>query len=255
MSIYLGRRCWSVRRQEIGLCLEQLRRVLVSGVSARIMQHEGIRRLRYSLARKSATPGTFHRETQSGRVPYLIARRFMSSYLEASKLSQKIVARFWSQLVWIFLRSVISLYIIYWIVPIIDNTTLIAYIILHVIFITDKTNKNSVEFATDYRTEKWTKSKEDNSSFSNLILFRSMKYSVSTDNFQGLPPEAIPAFLQNLQNSAGYNIAKPIARPAAYHPYHRPSHQPPQRHLPPNAHHTLQQLFYRGPYLTGKKLA
>ncbi|XP_072760958.1 uncharacterized protein Dbx [Anoplolepis gracilipes] len=70
------------------------------------------------------------------------------------------------------------------------------------------------------------------------------------DNFQGLPPEAIPAFLQNLQNSAGYNIAKPIARPAAYHPYHRPSHQPPQRHLPPNAHHTLQQLFYRGPYLT-----
>ncbi|KAG5306418.1 DBX1B protein, partial [Acromyrmex insinuator] len=71
-----------------------------------------------------------------------------------------------------------------------------------------------------------------------------------SDNFQGLPPEAIPAFLQNLQNSAGYNIAKPIARPAAYHPYHRPSHQPPQRHLPPNAHHTLQQLFYRGPYLT-----
>ncbi|KAL0105140.1 hypothetical protein PUN28_016649 [Cardiocondyla obscurior] len=70
------------------------------------------------------------------------------------------------------------------------------------------------------------------------------------DNFQGLPPEAIPAFLQNLQNSASYNIAKPIARPAAYHPYHRPSHQPPQRHLPPNAHHTLQQLFYRGPYLT-----
>nr|XP_012230217.1 PREDICTED: uncharacterized protein LOC105676703 [Linepithema humile] len=70
------------------------------------------------------------------------------------------------------------------------------------------------------------------------------------DNFQGLPPEAIPAFLQNLQNSAGYNIAKPIARPAAYHPYHhRPSHQTPQRHLPPNAH-TLQQLFYRGPYLT-----
>lgn len=73
------------------------------------------------------------------------------------------------------------------------------------------------------------------------------------DNFQGLPPEAIPAFLQNLQNSAGYNIAKPIARPAAYHPYHRPSHQPPQRHLPPNAHHTLQQLFYRGPYLTGER--
>ncbi|KAG7212609.1 hypothetical protein KM043_012900 [Ampulex compressa] len=71
-----------------------------------------------------------------------------------------------------------------------------------------------------------------------------------SDNFQALPPEAIPAFLQNLQNSAGYNIAKPIARPAAYHPYHRPSHQPPQRHLPPNAHHTLQQLFYRGPYLT-----
>ena len=53
-----------MHRQEIGLCLEQLRRVLVSGVSARIMQHEGIRRLRYSLARKSATPGTFHRETQ-----------------------------------------------------------------------------------------------------------------------------------------------------------------------------------------------
>lgn len=75
---------------------------------------------------------------------------------------------------------------------------------------------------------------------------------VFAENFQGLPPEAIPAFLQNLQNSASYNIAKPIARPAAYHPYHRPSHQPPQRHLPPNAHHTLQQLFYRGPYLTGK---
>lgn len=86
----------------------------------------------------------------------------------------------------------------------------------------------------------------------NWFFYHSSSYNFSTENFQGLPPEAIPAFLQNLQNSAGYNIAKPIARPAAYHPYHRPSHQPPQRHLPPNAHHTLQQLFYRGPYLTGE---
>jgi len=67
-----------VRRQEIGLRLEQLRRVLVSGVSARIMQHEGIRRLSYSLARESATPGTSRRGTQPERVPYLIAGRFTS---------------------------------------------------------------------------------------------------------------------------------------------------------------------------------
>ncbi|XP_076618284.1 homeobox protein Dbx [Colletes latitarsis] len=84
----------------------------------------------------------------------------------------------------------------------------------------------------------------------NAILGGNHDRRPHSENFQGLPPEAIPAFLQNLQNSANYNIAKPIARPAAYHPYHRPSHQPPQRHLPPNAHHTLQQLFYRGPYLT-----
>lgn len=108
LAIYPDWRCWSVRRQEIGLCLEQLRRVLVSGVSARIMQHEGIRRLRYSLARKSATPGTFHRETQPGRVPYLIARRFTSPYLEATRFSQKTFARSWRQLVWIFLRSMKS---------------------------------------------------------------------------------------------------------------------------------------------------
>ncbi|XP_012136024.1 homeobox protein Dbx isoform X1 [Megachile rotundata] len=84
----------------------------------------------------------------------------------------------------------------------------------------------------------------------NAILGGNHDRRPHSENFQSLPPEAIPAFLQNLQNSANYNIAKPIARPAAYHPYHRPSHQPPQRHLPPNAHHTLQQLFYRGPYLT-----
>ncbi|XP_060833206.1 uncharacterized protein LOC132916846 [Bombus pascuorum] len=84
----------------------------------------------------------------------------------------------------------------------------------------------------------------------NAILGGNHDRRPHSENFQGLPPEAIPAFLQNLQNSASYSIAKPIARPAAYHPYHRPSHQPPQRHLPPNAHHTLQQLFYRGPYLT-----
>ncbi|XP_017888503.1 uncharacterized protein LOC108629978 [Ceratina calcarata] len=84
----------------------------------------------------------------------------------------------------------------------------------------------------------------------NAILGGNHDRRPHSESFQGLPPEAIPAFLQNLQNSANYNIAKPIARPAAYHPYHRPSHQPPQRHLPPNAHHTIQQLFYRGPYLT-----
>ena len=92
----------------------------------------------------------------------------------------------------------------------------------------------------------------DNFICENTSFFKKQVSFVCAENFQGLPPEAIPAFLQNLQNSASYNIAKPIARPAAYHPYHRPSHQPPQRHLPPNAHHTLQQLFYRGPYLTGK---
>ncbi|XP_017756149.1 PREDICTED: uncharacterized protein LOC108547936 [Eufriesea mexicana] len=84
----------------------------------------------------------------------------------------------------------------------------------------------------------------------NAILGGNHDRRPHSEDFQRLSPEAIPAFLQNLQNSANYNIAKPIARPAAYHPYHRPSHQPPQRHLPPNAHHTLQQLFYRGPYLT-----
>ncbi|XP_076278343.1 uncharacterized protein LOC143208128 isoform X2 [Lasioglossum baleicum] len=84
----------------------------------------------------------------------------------------------------------------------------------------------------------------------NAILGGNHDRRPHSENFQSLPPEAIPAFLQNLHNSASYNIAKPIARPAAYHPYHRPNHQPPQRHLPPNAQHTLQQLFYRGPYLT-----
>lgn len=89
--------------------------------------------------------------------------------------------------------------------------------------------------------------------FNQVLLPTSQIFRACAEDFQRLSPEAIPAFLQNLQNSANYNIAKPIARPAAYHPYHRPSHQPPQRHLPPNAHHTLQQLFYRGPYLTGKR--
>jgi len=91
-----------------GLCLEQLRRVLVSGVSARIMQHEGIRRLRYSLARKSATPGTFHRETQPGRVPYLIARRFTSPYLEETFAKNPIFA---SVSMNIFMIDEVTLYI------------------------------------------------------------------------------------------------------------------------------------------------
>ncbi|KAJ8667126.1 hypothetical protein QAD02_008788, partial [Eretmocerus hayati] len=72
-------------------------------------------------------------------------------------------------------------------------------------------------------------------------------------HFQGIPPGALPAFLHNLQNSTGYSIAKPIARPAAYHPHHppHPGHHPQQHHLPPNAHHTLHQLLgCRTPYLT-----
>jgi len=109
LVIYPGRRCWSVRRQEIGLCLEQLRRVLVSGVSARIMQHEGIRRLRYSLARKSATPGTFHRETQPGRVPYLIARRFTSPYPEETFAKNPIFA---SVSMNIFMIDEVTLYLL-----------------------------------------------------------------------------------------------------------------------------------------------
>lgn len=111
-----------------------------------------------------------------------------------------------------------------------------------------------IERVVKYLWRHWTKirTRRSKSNFLDRVSTCNVCF-ICADNFQGLPPEAIPAFLQNLQNSAGYNIAKPIARPAAYHPYHRPSHQPPQRHLPPNAHHTLQQLFYRGPYLTGKE--
>ncbi|XP_046741867.1 uncharacterized protein LOC124408751 [Diprion similis] len=87
----------------------------------------------------------------------------------------------------------------------------------------------------------------------NAILGGNHDRRPNPDTFQGLPPGAIPAFLHNLQNSAGYNIAKPIARPAAYHPHHtaHPGHHPGQHQLPPNAHHTLHQLLAcRGPYLT-----
>ncbi|XP_012251887.2 uncharacterized protein LOC105683696 [Athalia rosae] len=87
----------------------------------------------------------------------------------------------------------------------------------------------------------------------NAILGGNHDRRPNPDAFQGLPPGAIPAFLHNLQNSAGYNIAKPIARPAAYHPHHpaHPAHHPGQHQLPPNAHHTLHQLLAcRGPYLT-----
>ncbi|XP_058792550.1 brain-specific homeobox protein isoform X2 [Phymastichus coffea] len=75
----------------------------------------------------------------------------------------------------------------------------------------------------------------------------------NTDHFQGIPPAALPAFLHNLQNSAGYNIAKPIARPAAYHPHHpgHPAATAQQQHLAPSAHHTLHQLLgCRSPYLS-----
>ncbi|XP_015586356.1 uncharacterized protein LOC107263546 [Cephus cinctus] len=87
----------------------------------------------------------------------------------------------------------------------------------------------------------------------NAILGGNHDRRPNPESFQGLPPGAIPAFLHNLQNSAGYNIAKPIARPAAYHPHHppHPGHHPAQHHLPPNAHHALHQLLAcRGPYLT-----
>ncbi|XP_066583154.1 uncharacterized protein Dbx [Prorops nasuta] len=80
----------------------------------------------------------------------------------------------------------------------------------------------------------------------NAILGGNHNSRPHSDNFQG--QDAIPAFLQNLQNSTGYNIAKPIARLATYYPYQRPSHQA-GRHLPPNTHHALQQLFYRSPYI------
>ena len=81
---------------------------------------------------------------------------------------------------------------------------------------------------------------------------------IISEHFQGLPVGALPAFLHNLQNTTGYNIAKPIARPAAYHPHHppHPSHHPPQHHLPPNAHHTLHQILAcRTPYLTGERFS
>ncbi|XP_016842123.1 histone-lysine N-methyltransferase 2D [Nasonia vitripennis] len=87
----------------------------------------------------------------------------------------------------------------------------------------------------------------------NAILGGNHDRRPNPEHFQGIPPGALPAFLHNLQNSTGYNIAKPIARPAAYHPHHppHPGHHPPQHHLPPNAHHTLHQLLgCRAPYLT-----
>ncbi|XP_015116204.1 uncharacterized protein LOC107040582 [Diachasma alloeum] len=77
------------------------------------------------------------------------------------------------------------------------------------------------------------------------------------------PPvlQILPNFNHSLQHSAtlqtGYasGIAKPIARPTAYHPHHPPhsTHQPgpPAQHpFSPHAHHTLQLLACRGPYLT-----
>ncbi|XP_063988906.1 uncharacterized protein LOC135168543 [Diachasmimorpha longicaudata] len=77
------------------------------------------------------------------------------------------------------------------------------------------------------------------------------------------PPvlQILPNYNDSLQPSltiqSGYvsRIAKPIARPTAYHPHHPPhsTHQagPPAQHpFPPHAHHTLQLLAYRGPYLT-----
>lgn len=75
--------------------------------------------------------------------------------------------------------------------------------------------------------------------------------------------------LQALQMSTGYSLqtsptiqsgypsslAKPIARPAAYHPHHppHPSHPPgppAQHHFPTHTHHALQLLACRGPYIT-----
>ncbi|XP_034935651.1 homeobox protein Hox-A1a [Chelonus insularis] len=88
----------------------------------------------------------------------------------------------------------------------------------------------------------------------------------NTDNLQalqqasGLPTASTPGFSHSLQSSppiqAAYaaGIAKPIARPTAYHPHHppHPSHPsgPTQHHFTAHAHHTLQLLACRGPYLT-----
>ncbi|KAL7292429.1 hypothetical protein TKK_0014015 [Trichogramma kaykai] len=88
----------------------------------------------------------------------------------------------------------------------------------------------------------------------NAILGGNHDRRPNHEHFQGIPPGALPAFLHNLQNSTGYSIAKPIPRPAAYHPHHPPHpghHGPQQHHIPPNAHHTLHQLLgCRTPYLT-----
>ncbi|XP_011310733.1 homeobox protein H2.0 isoform X1 [Fopius arisanus] len=81
-------------------------------------------------------------------------------------------------------------------------------------------------------------------------------------NTENLPVlQILPSYNHSLQSSptiqSGYvsGIAKPIARPTAYHPHHppHPTHQPgpPAQHpFPPHAHHTLQLLACRGPYLT-----
>ncbi|CAD6227917.1 GSCOCG00012019001-RA-CDS [Cotesia congregata] len=73
--------------------------------------------------------------------------------------------------------------------------------------------------------------------------------TVSTTGYshslQGSPP---------IQVNYAVGITKPIARPTAYHPHHptHPSHPtgPTQHHFTAHAHHTLQLLACRGPYLT-----
>lgn len=57
-----------------------------------------------------------------------------------------------------------------------------------------------------------------------------------------------------LQSGYPSSLAKPIARPAAYHPHHppHPPGPPAQHHFPSHPHHTLQLLACQGPYITGK---
>lgn len=102
----------------------------------------------------------------------------------------------------------------------------------------------------------------------NLLYISDHTILLLAENFQtlqqagGIPTATTTAYSHNLQGSpqiqVNYTagIAKPIARPTAYHPHHptHPSHPtgPTQHHFTAHAHHTLQLLACRGPYLTSK---
>ncbi|KAK0167103.1 hypothetical protein PV327_004545 [Microctonus hyperodae] len=112
---------------------------------------------------------------------------------------------------------------------------------------------------TDYNIQT-----EGESESEQALWLKAARYCHNLQSLQpsgGMPPvNTPPSYSHNLQSSSPISsayvvgIAKPIARPTAYHPHHppHPSHQPTptQHHFSAHAHHTLQLLACGGPYLT-----